>query len=374
MTRGDPFGPQDMCNNNSAVDGTSCCYLGASAGAVSRWGALSWRRDPSWSDFKNCFPWQGCRPGEPPKRYPRRPRHGQRHVVRILGTKADPAPDEIRVDGRRVRFDGHPRYILLNKPRGYVTTRRDPEGRRTVMDLLRGVREYIYPVGRLDYDTEGLLLLTSDGDLAARLTHPRHGVDASTKPSSRAPPTSRRSTSSAAACCSTGSGPRRPTSEAATASEGRPRDHRSRHAARRPQPSGAPHVRVGRTPRTTAHPRSDGPDRAGRSARRPMARPDGEGDRDAQAAEPAQVKRRGADYVSSVSSWVFSAASPSSAAACLGHRPLREDRRRLESERRGHVLDLRQIVQVPEAEPDEELFSWCRRGTAGRSRSFGRRS
>ena len=57
-----------------------------------------------------------------------------------------------------------------------MTTRRDPEGRRTVLDLLGGVREYVYPVGRLDYDTEGLLLLTSDGDLAARLTHPRHEV------------------------------------------------------------------------------------------------------------------------------------------------------------------------------------------------------
>jgi pseudouridine synthase len=69
------------------------------------------------------------------------------------------------------------RYILLNKPRGYVTTRRDPQGRPTVMDLLKSVREYVYPVGRLDYDSEGLLLLTNDGDLAARLTHPRHEVE-----------------------------------------------------------------------------------------------------------------------------------------------------------------------------------------------------
>jgi pseudouridine synthase len=69
------------------------------------------------------------------------------------------------------------RYLLLNKPRGYVTTRRDPEGRRTIMDLLRGVRDYVYPVGRLDYESEGLLLLTSDGDLAALLMHPRHGVE-----------------------------------------------------------------------------------------------------------------------------------------------------------------------------------------------------
>src|SRR5262249_51418871 len=67
--------------------------------------------------------------------------------------------------------------ILLHKPRGYITTRSDPQGRPTDLDLLRGVREYIYPVGRLDYDSEGLLLLTNDGELAARLTHPRHEVD-----------------------------------------------------------------------------------------------------------------------------------------------------------------------------------------------------
>jgi 23S rRNA pseudouridine2605 synthase len=98
-------------------------------------------------------------------------------VVTTLGSKADPARDEIRVDGRRLRFDVRPRYILLNKPKGYITTRRDPEGRRTILDLLAGVREYVYPVGRLDYDSEGLLLLTSDGDLAAGLTHPRHAVE-----------------------------------------------------------------------------------------------------------------------------------------------------------------------------------------------------
>lgn len=98
-------------------------------------------------------------------------------VVATLGAKADPATDDIRVDGRRVRPVTVQRYLLLYKPIGYVTTRRDPQGRRTVLDLLHGVREYVYPVGRLDYDTEGLLLLTSDGDLAARLTHPRHGVE-----------------------------------------------------------------------------------------------------------------------------------------------------------------------------------------------------
>src|SRR5918992_1696627 len=94
-----------------------------------------------------------------------------------LGTKADPATDDIRVDGRRIKSAERPRYILLNKPRGYVTTRSDEKRRKTVIDLLKGVREYVYPVGRLDYDTEGLLLLTNDGDLAAALTHPRHGVE-----------------------------------------------------------------------------------------------------------------------------------------------------------------------------------------------------
>jgi pseudouridine synthase len=83
------------------------------------------------------------------------------------------------VDGRRLRAPERKRYILLNKPAGYVSTRSDPQRRRTVIDLLVGVREYVYPVGRLDYETEGLLLLTNDGDLAARLTHPRHGVERS---------------------------------------------------------------------------------------------------------------------------------------------------------------------------------------------------
>lgn len=98
-------------------------------------------------------------------------------VVTTLGSKASLQDDDIRVDGRRVHAPQRMRYILLNKPRGYVTTRRDPEGRPTVMDLLRAVHEYIYPVGRLDYDSEGLLLLTNDGELAARLAHPRHEVE-----------------------------------------------------------------------------------------------------------------------------------------------------------------------------------------------------
>jgi 23S rRNA pseudouridine2605 synthase len=97
-------------------------------------------------------------------------------TIRELGTKAEAGKDDIRVDGRRVKIAEQHRYLLLNKPRNYMTTRSDPEGRPTVIDLLTGVREYVYPVGRLDFDSEGLLLLTNDGDLAARLTHPRHGV------------------------------------------------------------------------------------------------------------------------------------------------------------------------------------------------------
>jgi pseudouridine synthase len=96
-------------------------------------------------------------------------------TVRELGTKADPR-DDIRVDGRRVKVVDEHRYLLLNKPRGYVTTRSDPQRRPTVIDLLHGVREYVYPVGRLDFESEGLILLTNDGDLAAQLTHPSHGV------------------------------------------------------------------------------------------------------------------------------------------------------------------------------------------------------
>jgi pseudouridine synthase len=98
-------------------------------------------------------------------------------VVTELGTRADPARDDVRVDGRRLRVSGKRCYVLLNKPRGYVTTRRDPEGRPTVMDLVPGEPASIYPVGRLDYDSEGLLLLTDDGELAARLMHPRHGIE-----------------------------------------------------------------------------------------------------------------------------------------------------------------------------------------------------
>ncbi|HLZ24189.1 MAG TPA: pseudouridine synthase [Ktedonobacterales bacterium] len=97
-------------------------------------------------------------------------------VVRELGTRVDPATDEVRVRGAVVRPAEDALYILLNKPTDTVTTASDPQGRRTVLDLLPDEwrAQRVYPVGRLDRDTEGLLLLTNDGDFALRLTHPRY--------------------------------------------------------------------------------------------------------------------------------------------------------------------------------------------------------
>ncbi len=98
-------------------------------------------------------------------------------ITANLGDSADLEQDEILVDGRPLRKNG-PRllYIMLNKPRGYVTTLSDEAGRKTVADLLVGVPERVYPVGRLDMHSEGLLILTNDGDLAHHLTHPSHEV------------------------------------------------------------------------------------------------------------------------------------------------------------------------------------------------------
>ena len=98
-------------------------------------------------------------------------------VVTELGSRADPAQDRITVDGKALRSEGVRSYIVLNKPVGYVTTLKDPQGRPVVTDLLKGVKERVYPVGRLDYNTEGVLLLTNDGELANRLAHPRHEVE-----------------------------------------------------------------------------------------------------------------------------------------------------------------------------------------------------
>jgi len=92
-------------------------------------------------------------------------------VVSELGSKADPEHDHIRVDGKLLKNAQRHTYLLVNKPKGYVTTVTDPERRPTIMDLVRKVSARVYPVGRLDFNSEGLLLLTNDGALAERLMH-----------------------------------------------------------------------------------------------------------------------------------------------------------------------------------------------------------
>jgi 23S rRNA pseudouridine2605 synthase len=91
-------------------------------------------------------------------------------VVTELGTKADPERDHVKVDGKRVGGPERLVYLAMNKPKNVMSTVTDPEGRPTVVDLLRGVKARVYPVGRLDYSSEGLLLLTNDGEFAKRIT------------------------------------------------------------------------------------------------------------------------------------------------------------------------------------------------------------
>lgn len=99
-------------------------------------------------------------------------------VITALGTKIDPDLDIVQVDDQVVELtDTEKTYVLLHKPRGYVTTVHDPEGRETVMDLIKGVNFRIYPVGRLDYLSEGLLILTNDGDFTHMVTHPKHEIN-----------------------------------------------------------------------------------------------------------------------------------------------------------------------------------------------------
>jgi 23S rRNA pseudouridine2605 synthase len=97
-------------------------------------------------------------------------------VVDTVGTCIDPEKVEVTVDGNPVRLPDRVRTVMLHKPSGYVTTTADPQGRRKVTDLLTDQVERLFPVGRLDYDATGLLLLTNDGDLANRLMHPRYKV------------------------------------------------------------------------------------------------------------------------------------------------------------------------------------------------------
>ncbi len=98
-------------------------------------------------------------------------------VVTEMGVQVDPERDDIRVDRQQLTHAAAKSYILLYKPAGCVTTASDPQGRKTVFDFLPRSNARLYPVGRLDYDAEGLLILTNDGELAHRLQHPRYGVE-----------------------------------------------------------------------------------------------------------------------------------------------------------------------------------------------------
>jgi len=98
-------------------------------------------------------------------------------TVKELGTKVNPESDIIEVDGKVCNIDKEYVYILLNKPKGILTSVKDPFGRPTVIDLLKGIKTKVFPVGRLDKDTQGLLLLTNDGELTYKITHPKHKVE-----------------------------------------------------------------------------------------------------------------------------------------------------------------------------------------------------
>ncbi len=97
-------------------------------------------------------------------------------VIKELGARVHPGKDEIKVDGAVISLEEAKIYLLFYKPKGCVTTAKDPQGRKTVMDYVPDAGARVFPVGRLDYDAEGLLLLTNDGELANRLQHPRYGI------------------------------------------------------------------------------------------------------------------------------------------------------------------------------------------------------
>lgn len=113
-------------------------------------------------------------------------------VVLEPGTLVDPEQDRVIVGGKRVELKFSPLYILLNKPKGVVTTLKDPQGRPTVRDLLKGIHRRVFPVGRLDFNTEGALILTNDGELAQRLLHPRYAVERTYRAKVKGVPTSSR--------------------------------------------------------------------------------------------------------------------------------------------------------------------------------------
>ena len=98
-------------------------------------------------------------------------------LIEELSFQVDEYKDTVEVDGVKISLDEETVYILLNKPEGYITTVKDQFDRESVLDLVTDIKERVYPIGRLDYETSGLLLLTNDGDLTYKLTHPKHEVD-----------------------------------------------------------------------------------------------------------------------------------------------------------------------------------------------------
>ena len=97
-------------------------------------------------------------------------------IVKELGTTVDPHKDIVKVDNNKIEMESRKVYIMLNKPEGYVTTLKDKHSEKIVLDLVEEIEERVFPIGRLDLDTSGLLLMTNDGDLAYKLTHPSHEV------------------------------------------------------------------------------------------------------------------------------------------------------------------------------------------------------
>ena len=98
-------------------------------------------------------------------------------VVKELGTKIDPVKDKVLFEGKRLRPEERKVYYILNKPKGYISSVKDENGRKTVVDILSDVPERIFPIGRLDYNTEGLILLTNDGDFMNKLLHPKYEIE-----------------------------------------------------------------------------------------------------------------------------------------------------------------------------------------------------
>ena len=97
-------------------------------------------------------------------------------IINELGTQVNPKRDIVKVDGKRIELEDKKVYIMLNKPKSYVTTLGDEHNEKIVLDLIRDIEERIFPIGRLDKDTTGLLLMTNDGDLAYKLTHPKYEI------------------------------------------------------------------------------------------------------------------------------------------------------------------------------------------------------